>query len=234
MTTKTIKNNQTTQERLTTATTSKETRRTLTANGLKALHAKALSLSLKAEDKEASARKISAIVSFTFDNMTASTLKPLQREEILTIMHDLDNLHYTITNEFSNLLRNTLQVILYSNNKCYEDYNKPHEVLSNFKNRKLFMAIQNQLLNSNYFIISYNTCSVSNFINGTTETDFNINNAILRPLPPSNNTREILESQGITFYDKVKDTEQDAQDWQDRREQAYAILKAEGLDDLLN
>ena len=234
----TIENKKTSIEKLA-QTEHKNTRPILTAQGLKNLHAKALLLPTtfkSKEEKESTCRKISAIVTFINDNIHLKTIKELGDQlKLFTMLNDLDTLHLQITETFSNLLRTGILISCYANNKSYEEYNKPHMLLDSFSNRKLFIALQNQLLNSSYFILSYQGVTASAFENSQNITDFSINNILLRPLPPSNNTREILESFGVTFFEKPKDEQQkDNNQYLEDREQAYAILSDYGLENLLN
>lgn len=234
----TVENKKTTVETLA-QTEHKTTRPILTANGLKNLHAKALLLPTEwksKEEKEKTCKQISAIVTFISDNMHLKTIKEIGNAlQVLAIMNELDQLHLQVTGTFSNLLRNTLLIMLYASNNNFEDYGKPHLIIENSTNRKLFIAIQNQLLNSSYFVLSYQALTTSYFENSQNVTEFNINNVILRPLPPSNTTREILEGYGVTFFEKPKDEQQkEHNQYLEDREQAYTILSEYGLENLLN
>ena len=236
---KAIKNKKTTTETLA-QTDHKKTRPILTAQGLRNLHTKVIELSARnfktKEEKERACIQVSAIVTFISDNMHLKTIKEMKNQEVLfTILSEIDNIHLQITETFSNLLRNTILISLYACNNKFQDYQKQHILLDNFTNRKLFIALQNQLLNSSYFITSYNAQTLSNFENGQTITQYFINSIILRPLPPSNTTREILEGYGVTFFEKPKEEQQkEHNQYLEDREQAYTILSEYGLENLLN
>ncbi len=211
----------------------KETKKHLTGAGLIKLYNK--TAELEKLDKEKQTRRITAINYFIAEHLNYKTLQEVKNKETaLTILHNLDNLYLSINGEFSNLLRNACLLYLYANNKCYDDYRKPHTLLTGFNNRKLFISLQNQLLNSNYFVTNYSANVQNNFTNGTTVTTYDISLITLRPLIEGNATRETLQEQGITFFDKVKETEEEKIEHADRRQQAYDILMAEGLQDLLN
>lgn len=235
----TIENKKTTIETLA-QTEHKKTRPILTAQGLKNLHTKAVELSTRnfktKEEKEKACLKISAIVNFISDNIHLKTIKEMKNQEVLfTILSEIDNIYLQITKTFSNLLRNTILISLYASNNKFQDYQKQHILLDNFTNKKLFISLQNQLLNSSYFITSYNAQTLSTFENGQIITQYFINSVILRPLPPSNTTREILEGYGITFFEKPKEEQQkDHNQYLEDREQAYTILSEYGLENLLN
>lgn len=211
----------------------KETKKHLTGAGLIKLYNK--TAEIEKLDKDKQAQRISAINYFIAEHMTYKTLQEVKsKENALVMLHNLDNLYLNINGEFSNLLRNACLLYLYANNKCYDDYAKPHTLLTGFNNRKLFINLQNQLLNSNYFVTNYSANAQNNFVNGTTVTTYDISLVTLRPLIEGNATRETLQEQGITFFDKVKETEEEKIEHADRRQQAYDILAAEGLQDLLN
>jgi hypothetical protein len=235
----TVENAKTTMEKLS-ETEHKNTRPILTAEGLKNLHTKAVELSTKTfktkEEKEKACRQISAIVTFISDNLHLNTIKEIRNQETtFTMLSEIDNIHLQITETFSNLLRTAVLISLYASNNNFKDYQKQHILLDDFTNRKLFITLQNQLLNSSYFVTSYNAQTLSNFENGQTITQYFINSVILRPLPPSNTTREILESYGVTFFEKEKDDQQKEHNrYLEDREQAYTILSEYGLENLLN